>query len=72
LIVRSATAHILAVATIAIFVWLGLSSLHVGFGAFEIFGIRPTVGFLFLALAALRLGLYVRQVRRLAARRRAD
>lgn len=69
---RSATAHILAVTTVALFVWLGLSSLSIGIGEFEIFGLQPTVGMVFLALAAFRLGLYVRQVLRIRAQRRAD
>jgi hypothetical protein len=69
---RFATAHILAVATIGLFVWLGLSSLSIPMAEFEILGVQPTVGMVFLALAALRLGLYVRQVVRIRARRRAD
>ncbi len=69
---RSATAHILAVTTIGLFVWLGLSSLSIAMAEVEILGVKPTVGMVFLALAALRLGLYVRQVVRILARRRAD
>lgn len=69
---RSATAHILALTTVGLFVWLGLSSLSIGIVEAEILGFRPTVGMLFLGLAALRLGLYVRQVVRILARRRAD
>ncbi len=69
---RSATAHILAVTTIALFAWLGLTSLRIALGDFTVFGFQPTVGHIFLGLAGLRLGLYVRQLRRRRARRAGD
>lgn len=69
---RSATAHILAVATIACFAWLGLTSLAIPLGNFDILGLQPAVGHIFLALSAFRLGLYARQLWRARARRSAD
>ena len=69
---RTATAHILAVTTIVCFLWLGLSSLSIALVQFEILGIRPSVGHLFLGLAGLRLGLYVRALLKRRAFRRTD
>lgn len=54
--------HALALATVGMFTWVGLAMLAVPLWDGTIAGVQPAWGHVLLALAALRLGVWVHEI----------
>jgi hypothetical protein len=59
---KSISRHALAMATIAMFAWVGLTTLAIPLWDGTILGVQPALGHVLLALSALRLGVWVRGI----------
>lgn len=52
----------LALTTVCLFAWFGLSTLAMPLWDGSVFGVQPAVGHLLLGLAALRLAAWIREL----------
>ena len=57
---RGFVRHALALCTVAVFTWFGLVSLALPLTKEPVLGVRPSVGHILLALAGLRLMVWLR------------